>query len=89
MNTSESRMEVFERVAELARRENPPLPDVAARVRYAVVQRAGREPLLPRWAFGLTGALSAVACACGWLGWQAWSLAADPLGGWLLSTVVS
>lgn len=89
MNTSQDRLELFDRLAALAGREQAPLPDVVAGVSRRVAALAGREPLLPRWAFGLTGALGAVACACGWIGWQAWSLVADPLGGWLLSTVVS
>ena len=89
MSTSGDKLEVFDRLAALACRENPPLPDVVARVRQRVTVRRLREPLRPRWAFGLTGAWGLVACTCGWLGWQAWSLAADPLGGWLISTVVS
>jgi hypothetical protein len=73
----------FEALARLAAAEQRPTPDVVRAVRYRLASRPA-EILSLAWASRLAGVCTAAAMVCGWLGYQAWTVLADPWSGWLL-----
>jgi hypothetical protein len=92
MKRHDEMMASFERLAAVARREVPPLPDVAQAVRvrlHQCVTMPVRGLVVPRWVYGFVGACAVLALTLGYMGMQAWSTVNDPATGWLLNGVVS
>jgi hypothetical protein len=78
-----SRLDDFEKLAELAREEPVPTPDVAAIVRQRLALRGpSRSDPLP-WV--VVAACATAAVVCGYFGLQAWGALGEPSLGSALS----
>lgn len=76
-------MRQFEKWAQRARWESPPVPDVSARVlrRTRSAQRAASPA--DGWFIAFTAASAAAALVCAWAGYAAWAELSAPWQGWL------